>query len=111
MHCRVFQLTYSIASPVPVPDHRMSLQGFPGDSVVKNPPVSTGDMGLILVLEDPTCHGTDNWVHEPQLLSQHCRAHEQQLLNPSSTTRENHNNEKPKHRNWRRHSNEDSAQP
>ncbi|KAI4566586.1 hypothetical protein MJG53_015263 [Ovis ammon polii x Ovis aries] len=77
-------------------------------------------MGLILVLEDPTCRGLDNWLHEPQLPSQHCRAHEQPLLNPSSTTRENRNNEKPKPhnqrgaptcRNWRRRSNEDSAQP
>ena len=27
--------------------------GFPGASVVKNPPASAGDVGLILVWEDP----------------------------------------------------------
>ena len=32
-------------------------QGFPGGPVVKNPPASAGDTGLILVWEDPTCLG------------------------------------------------------
>ena len=30
--------------------------GFPGGSVVKNPPASAGDMNLIPDQEDPTCH-------------------------------------------------------
>ena len=29
--------------------------GFPGGSVVKNPAANTGDPGLILIREDPTC--------------------------------------------------------
>ena len=32
-------------------------EGFRGDSVVKNLPVNLGDMGSILVWEDPTCRG------------------------------------------------------
>ena len=31
----------------------MSLEGFPGGSVVKNPPASIGDAGSIPGLEDP----------------------------------------------------------
>ena len=31
--------------------------GFPGDSVVKNPPANAGDTGLIPGLGNPTCHG------------------------------------------------------
>ena len=30
---------------------------FPGGAVVKNPPANAGNMGLSLVLEDPTCLG------------------------------------------------------
>ena len=30
-------------------------EGFPGDTVVKNPPANAGDMGLIPDLENPTC--------------------------------------------------------
>ena len=33
-----------------------SSRGFPGGSVVKNLPANAGNMGLILVWEDPTCH-------------------------------------------------------
>ena len=29
--------------------------GFPGDSVMMNPPSNAGDMGSILGQEDPTC--------------------------------------------------------
>ena len=39
-------------------DHQIKITcywGFPGVSVVKNPPANVGDMGLSLVLEDPTC--------------------------------------------------------
>ena len=32
-------------------------EDFPGDPVVKNPPASARDVGLILVQEDSTCHG------------------------------------------------------
>ena len=33
------------------------LLGFPGGSVIKNPPANAGNMGLIPGQEDPTCHG------------------------------------------------------
>ena len=32
-------------------------KGFPGGSMVKNPPASAGDMGSIPSTEDPTCYG------------------------------------------------------
>ena len=30
---------------------------FPGSSEVKNPPANAGDVGSVLIQEDPTCHG------------------------------------------------------
>ena len=39
--------------------------GFPGGSVVKNPPINAGDSSSILVPEDPT----SNKAHATQLLS------------------------------------------
>ena len=62
--------------------------GFPGGSVVKNPPANAGDMSSIPGSgEDPTC----NWARVPQLLSLCSRARRtatteplaQQLLKPS----------------------------
>ena len=34
---------------------KINIQGFPGGSMVKNPPANAEDMGLIPGLEDPTC--------------------------------------------------------
>ena len=45
---------------------------FPGGPVVKNPPANAGDMGLILVWEDPTGCGATKPMHktlEPTLQS------------------------------------------
>ena len=36
---------------------KSNVLGFPGDSVVKNPPANAGDTGLIPGLGNPTCHG------------------------------------------------------
>ena len=38
------------------------LVGFPGGTVVKNPPATTGDMGSSPGQEDPTCHGATKAV-------------------------------------------------
>ena len=39
-------------------------QGFPGGSVVKNPPVVAGDSGLICkIWADPLCHRAKKPVH------------------------------------------------
>ena len=35
----------------------VKFQGFPGGSMVKNPPANAGDMGSIPDREDPTCLG------------------------------------------------------
>ena len=35
---------------------KKSKRDFPGGTVDKNPPANAGDMGLILVWEDSTCH-------------------------------------------------------
>ena len=48
-------------------------QGFPGGSVVKNPPANAGDTGLIPDLERS---------RGPQLLSLCSEAHELELLKP-----------------------------
>ena len=37
---------------------------FPGGPVVKNPPTNAGDMGLILVWEDPTGCGATKPMHQ-----------------------------------------------
>ena len=59
--------------------------GFPGGSVVKNPPASAGDRNSI---PDPgRCHvPRSNKSREPQLLSLCSRARELQLLNPVHPT-------------------------
>ena len=55
------------------------VEGFPGDSMVKNPPANEGDMGLIP--DTARSHMLQsNQAHEPQLLSLSSRAWEQQLL-------------------------------
>ena len=55
------------------------VEGFPGDSVVKNPPANGGDMGLIP--DTAKSHMLQiNQAREPQLLSLRCRAWELQLL-------------------------------
>ena len=41
----------------------MPVRGFRGGSVIKNPPVKAGNMGLILIWEDPTCHRATKPVH------------------------------------------------
>ena len=61
--------------------------GFPGDSMVKNLPASTGDMGLSLVWEDPTCQGVTMPV--PWLLSPRATMTEARVPQSlRSTTRE-----------------------
>ena len=61
--------------------------GFPGGSVVKNPPASAGDRGSI---PDPGRSGMlwSNWAHRLQLLSLCSRAQEPQLLSPCATATE-----------------------
>ena len=44
---------------------KASVQGLPGGSVVKNPPVNAGDTGSIPSQADLTCRG----AAKPQLLS------------------------------------------
>jgi len=55
--------------------------GFPGGSVVKNPPANIGDMGSI-----PDLGGSlmpqSNWAHAPQPLSLCSRAQELQKEKP-----------------------------
>ena len=65
---------------------------FPGGSVVKNWPTSTGNTGSIPEGKDPVCHRTTK-PHASQLLSQHSRA---VLCNKRS-----HCKEKPSNRNQR----------
>ena len=36
---------------------RRALEGFPGGSLVKNPPANAGEVGSIQLWEDPTCCG------------------------------------------------------
>ena len=76
-------------------------KGFPGGSVVKNPPALEGDTGSTLIWEDPTCRRTtkpvchnywacaleprsrDCWAHIPWLLKpEHPRAHAPQQERP-----------------------------
>ena len=64
---------------------RSTLGTSPSGPVVKNPCCNSGDMGLI------PCPGTahmpsSNKAHRPQLLSQHSRASEPQLLSPRAAT-------------------------
>ena len=37
--------------------------GFPGGSVLKNPPINAADVGLILIQEDPISHRATKPVH------------------------------------------------
>ena len=75
------------------------LRGFPGSSVVKNPPVSAGDMGPIPG-QGRSHRLRDNCAHAPQLLSLCSRAWELQLLKPKcSTTREATTMREPVHHN------------
>ena len=81
--------------------------GFPGGTVIKSPPASAGDTGLIRVWEDPTCCGATKpvrpnywacalepvshnyWAHVPQLLKPaHCRARMPQLVSLRAATTE-----------------------
>ena len=39
------------------PETRVNELGFPGGTVVKNPPANAGDMGSSPGLGDPTCRG------------------------------------------------------
>ena len=57
----------------------MQIWGFPGGSVVKNPPTNVGDMGSIPGLGRPHML-QGNKAHAPQLLSLCSRAHKQKLL-------------------------------
>ena len=77
--------------------------GFPGGTVIKNPPANTGDTG-----SSPgpgrSHMSRSNETHEPQLLSLCSRAHEPQLLKPVRLepvlrNKRSHCNKKPAHRN------------
>ena len=64
--------------------HQIFIQGFPGGSVVKNPPANAGDRSSI---PDPGRSHTlqSKKAHEPQLVSPHSGAQE---LSPCATTTE-----------------------
>ena len=76
---------------------KMESEGFPGGAVVENPPANAGDMGSILVREDPTCCGATKlvchnyWARVPQLLKP-------MRLEPVLHNERSHFNEKPAHR-------------
>ena len=73
-----------MTSKVPLLDHpsfKNNLEGFPGDSVVKNLPANAGDTGL---------SPGPGRSHVPQLLSLCSRAREPQLLSSHATTTEAH---------------------
>ena len=60
---------------------KMEYRGFPGGSVVKNPPANARDMGAIPGLG--RLHvPQNNWAWVPQVLSLCSRAREAQLLKP-----------------------------
>ena len=85
------------------------ITGFPGGTVVENPPANAGDMG-----SSPGPGGShmprSNWARAPQLLSLRSRAREPQLLSPRATTTEAVRLE-PVLRNKRSHRNEKPAHP
>ena len=62
-------------------------RGLPGSSVVENPLVNAGDMGLIPGPERSHMPW-NNQAHKPQLLSLCSRAREPQLLSPGAATTE-----------------------
>ena len=65
------------------------MQGFPGGTVVENPPANAVDMG-----SSPgpgrSHMPRSSWARVPQLLSLRSGAHEPQLLSPWATTTEAH---------------------
>ena len=63
--------------------------GFPGGTVVKNPPAKAGDTGSSPGL-GRSHMPRSNKARVPQLLSLHSRAREPQLLSPRGTTTEAH---------------------
>ena len=67
--------------------HKTCPQGFPGCSVVKNPPAIAGDMGLIPGLGRSHILQS-NQAREPQLLSLCPRDQEPQLMGPHASTTE-----------------------
>ena len=82
--------------------------GFPSSSVVNSLPANTGDMGSILVWEDPTCQGATKsmwhnyWACALEPGSRNYRAHTMQLLKPLHLepvlrNKRSHGNEKPIH--------------
>ena len=76
--------------------------GFPGGTVVRNPPASAGDTGSSPGLGRSHMPWS-NWAHEPQLLNLHSRACEPQLLKPACLepvlrNRRSHRNERPARR-------------
>ena len=56
-------------------------RGFPGGSVLRNPPANAGDTGSSPGPASFHMPRSD-WAREPQLLSLRSRAHEPQLLSP-----------------------------
>ena len=90
---------------------------FPGGAVVKNPPASAGDTGLIpglgrshLLRSKLSPYTTTTEARVPQLLSLRCRTREPQLLKPVRLepmlrNKRSHCSEKHTHRN------EDPTQP
>ena len=60
--------------------------GFPGGSVVKNPPANAGDTGLIQ--EDPTCHKATKTI---------CHNYQACSLEPVLCIKRSHRNEKRVH--------------
>ena len=47
-------------------------EDFPGGPVVKNLPASVGDIDMILVQEDPTCHGAGSQHGSPHPMTRSC---------------------------------------
>ena len=89
------------------PASKMTIWGFPGDSVVKNSLANAGDMGSILGLG--TSHLLrSTWAQVPQLLSLCSRAQEPQRLRPMHALEpalheeESHCSEKTEHCNQRK---------
>ena len=78
-----------------------TLEGFPGGTVVKNPPANAGDMGSSPGL-GRSHMPRSNKARAPQLLSLRSRAREPQLpkpthLEPELRNKRSHLNEKPVH--------------
>ena len=65
----------------------IKLVGFPGGSVVKNPPANAGDTGSIPAPERSHVWWS-NWVRVPQVLSLCSRAGDLQLLSSRTTDTE-----------------------